>query len=195
MLYVALGAFGLLLACLLEHPRLSNIPLIKPLTGLAVFVLMSYSLIMVAMWPDRFQIPPPISWIAWFFFAAFSLLFIYSVFMEVRLNQLRTDMAKGPELVRTGTYALTRHPGVIWATLALVSLILATRSQLLLIAAPIWLLVDIIWVLIEDRFYFPQMFLNYNKYKQEVPMLIPTPSSIRNCIRTIRLQARREATE
>ena len=195
MTYIALGAFGLLLACLLEHPRLANMPFLKPPAGLAVLGLMSYSVTMVAMWPDRFQIPPPISWVAWFFFMAFSLLFIYSVFIEVRFNQSRTDMAEGSELVRTGTYALTRHPGVIWITLALVSLVLATRSWLLLIATPIWLLMDLIWVWIEDRFYFPQMFPDYNEYKKEVPMLIPTSASIRNCIRTIRLQARREVTE
>jgi protein-S-isoprenylcysteine O-methyltransferase Ste14 len=92
----------------------------------------------------------------------------------------------GDKLVKTGTYALVRHPGVLWFGLFLLALVGVSRSKLLLIAAPLWFLLDVLWVWIQERFYFNQMFPGYEQYKRETPMLIPTRESIVRCVKTLR---------
>ena len=80
---------------------------------------------------------------------------------------------------------MSRHPGVLWAALALLFLVLATGSKILLIATPLWILMDLAWAYIEDRFYFPKTLAGYGDYKNEVPMFIPTASSLRKAARSI----------
>jgi len=80
-------------------------------------------------------------------------------------------------LIKTGTYALVRHPGVIWYVLFLIALLLISRSRLLLIALPIWVFMDVLYVFIQEKFYFPHMFPGYGEYKKETPMLIPNRKS------------------
>jgi hypothetical protein len=57
---------------------------------------------------------------------------------------------------------------------------LVPRSRLLLLAAPLWIFLDGLYVWIQERFFFGQMFAGY-QYKKETPMLIPTPASIVRC--------------
>jgi len=92
----------------------------------------------------------------------------------------------GDRLIRTGTYALVRHPGVLWYALLLVSLIFVSKSKLLLVASPIWLAMDIVHVIIQEKFFFGKMFEDYEHYRRETPMLIPSRRSISACLRTIR---------
>lgn len=94
-------------------------------------------------------------------------------------------------MIKTGTYALVRHPGVIWYTLFLIALLLISSSQLLLIALPIWVFMDVLYVIIQDKFYFPHMFPGYEEYKKETPMLIPTRKSLASFWRTSGKEARK----
>jgi protein-S-isoprenylcysteine O-methyltransferase Ste14 len=112
-------------------------------------------------------------------------LLIYSLFIEIPFKQTYTMSGVGDRLVKTGTYALTRHPGVLWLGLFLLALLAVSRSRLLLIAAPLWFALDLLLVWVQDRFYFPRMFPGYSQYRRETPMLIPTRSSIVRCIKTL----------
>jgi hypothetical protein len=80
---------------------------------------------------------------------------------------------------------LTRHPGILWYALGLISLILISQRQLILLAAPIWLLMDVLYVWLQDRFFFPRMFPDYPRYQRETPMLIPNRTSIARCLTTL----------
>jgi protein-S-isoprenylcysteine O-methyltransferase Ste14 len=64
-------------------------------------------------------------------------LLVYSLFFEIPFQQTYVDARVGDELVKTGTYALVRHPGALWFALLPVSLSLVSRARLLLIAAPV----------------------------------------------------------
>jgi protein-S-isoprenylcysteine O-methyltransferase Ste14 len=57
---------------------------------------------------------------------------------------------------------------------------------LLLYAAPIWVFICLLHVVIQDRLLFPRMFAQYPDYKRETPMLIPNKSSIAACLRTLK---------
>ena len=183
--YIALGAAGFLIAFFSDHPRIERLLWPKPLILLAAFGAISYAVVMVALHPQRYTLHPALSAAGWVLTALFLLLFIYSVFVEVPLRQAYLGATTGVPLVNTGTYAITRHPGVLWGTLMLVCLFVATGSRLLLIASPIWILMDLAWVYLEDRFYFPKTIPGYEHYKREVPMLVPTLASLRKGLKTL----------
>ena len=105
--------------------------------------------------------------VSWVFTILFNLVHIYSIFIEIPFQQTYVEGGVGDELVTTGTYALTRHPGVLWMTLAMIFLVLATRSRLLAIAFPIWSLMNLGWVGLQDAFYFEKVFPGYAQYKRK----------------------------
>jgi protein-S-isoprenylcysteine O-methyltransferase Ste14 len=92
----------------------------------------------------------------------------------------------GDKLIKTRVYALVRHPGVIWFILLMLSLIPVSRSRLLLIATPAFISLDILLVIIQDKFVFGRMFDGYESYRQRTPMLLPNRRSISAFLRSWR---------
>lgn len=185
MIYVALGVGGFLIAMFFDHPRIERIRWAKLTIGVVAFGLLGYALVMAAAHPDRFDFVRAVSYVGWVLAVIFFLLFLYSVFIEIPFSKAYLGKGRESSVVKTGTYALTRHPGVIWYALMLVFLTLATGSKILAYASPIWILMDVVWVYLEDRFYFVKTILGYDQYKKEVPMLIPTAQSLRRCLQTL----------
>ena len=105
--------------------------------------------------------------------AGFLLLLIYSTFVEVTINN------GDSQLIKTGTYSLTRHPGVIWFLLYYVFGSVFFGSIEILIAGLVWSFVNVIYVIIQDKYIFPKLFSEYEKYRKETPMLFPTIKSIK----------------
>lgn len=193
--YVALGVVGFLIALLFDHPRIERTRWAKLSIGVVAFSALGYAVGAAAAHPSRFTIPSAVAAVGWAFAGIFLILFVYSVFIEIPFRQAYLGAQNGTRLVDTGTYAMSRHPGVLWAALALVFLVVATGSKVLLIATPLWILMDLAWAYIEDRFYFPTTFPGYGDYQNEVPMFIPTASSLRNAAKTIRSPGRRMKPE
>ena len=184
--YITIGALGFLVAYLFDLASLKRIPGAKQCVGVVAGALIGYALLMVCLESERLELPPGLTWLGWALLPLSSLLLIYSLFLNIPLG--KTYIAPGVEgkLVRTGSYALVRHPAVLWYALFLISLILISRSKLLLIASPIWFALDVIWVILQEKFFFTKMFKDYDDYQRETPMLIPTRRSIRACLKTLR---------
>jgi hypothetical protein len=68
----------------------------------------------------------------------------------------------------------------------MLSLIPISRSSLLLIAAPIFIGLDIALVVIQDKVIFGRMFAGYRNYRQETPMLLPNKRSFSAFLRYLR---------
>ena len=122
--------------------------------------------------------------------ALFLFLLVSSLFLEIQL-------AEGPDgerpLYTRGTYALVRHPGVLWLALFQVFLALAIRSESLLVASPFWTASNVALVAAEDRIFFPRLFGDaYLQYRRSVPFLIPNIFSIKNCIKTYSIKKGKE---
>jgi hypothetical protein len=47
---------------------------------------------------------------------------------------------------------------------------------------------DILYVVIQERYFLPQMFPDYPEYKRQTPMLIPNRRSIAACLKTLKLK-------
>ena len=122
MVYVALGILGFLIALFFDHPRIERVRWAKLSIGVVAFSTLGYAVVAAALHPSRFTFPSAVAAIGWVLTAVFFLLFVYSVFIEVPFRQAYLGTQHGAPLVDTGTYAMTRHPGVLWAALALISL-------------------------------------------------------------------------
>ena len=184
--YIAIGILGFLVAYLFDVISLKNIPGAKQCVSLIAFGLIGYSMLMVCLKSERLELPPGLTWLGWILLSLSALLLIYSLFINLPFSKTYVAPDVGDKLIRTGTYALVRHPGVLWYALLLISLILISKSKLLLIASPIWLLMDILYVTIQEKFFFPKMFKDYEDYRRETPMLIPNRRSLITCLRTLR---------
>jgi len=186
MAYIGLGALAFLIAILFDLAALHRIPCLKQGSGAVVVLLFTYALIAAALHPDKLPLPGWLSTAGWLLAALFGSLLVYSLFLEIPFRQTYAADGAGDVLVKTGTYALVRHPGVLWLTGLLVALVLASRSCLLLLAVPVWVLLDVLYVWVQERFFFGRQFPGYDQYRRETPMLIPTAASIAHCRSTVR---------
>ena len=116
----------------------------------------------------------------------FAMLLVWSLFLELPFTATYVRLDCGERrLVTWGTYALCRHPGVLWLSLALIFLFMATGARWLLLAAPIWVGCAVIHVFSQEKFFFTKMFTDYREYQRRVPFLLPTGESVRVCCKTL----------
>lgn len=112
-------------------------------------------------------------------------LLIYTLFFcfdaqetYIHVNQKRMAYTKG-------MYALCRHPGVIWFVLGFFCLYAMMPTTHVLLYVSLMSIYNIIYIIIQDIYIFPETFYNYQEYKQQTPFLIPNIKSIKQCIQTL----------
>lgn len=116
----------------------------------------------------------------------FLLLLMYSLFFVFSFDAAYVAQLTGRSVYDRGVYALCRHPGVLWFAGFYFSLWLALGSARLFSMACVFTLLNICYIILQDCYTFPRVFSDYDAYKQRVPFLIPSVSSIRNCLSTVR---------
>jgi protein-S-isoprenylcysteine O-methyltransferase Ste14 len=178
MIYIAIGSLGFLVIHLFDIFCLKRIPVAKPATWLVGGGLLIYSLIMISLAPNKLPLPAWSTGIGWGLLLIATSLLAYSLFINLPFRKTYVATGVGDKLVVTGLYSLVRHPGVHWFIITMLALVLVTRSQLMLIAAPVFILLDIILVVIQDKFFFRRIFRDYDRYRRETPMLLPNRKSI-----------------
>jgi protein-S-isoprenylcysteine O-methyltransferase Ste14 len=189
MVYIAIGCLGFLVIHLFDIVSIKKVPIAKPCTWVLGSGLMGYAIVASYLWSDRLPLPAWSTWLGWVLLAISLSLLIYSLFINLPFRKTYVATGVGDKLIKTGLYALVRHPGVIWFVPFMVSLTLVSRSTLILIAAPIYIALDIVLVVVQDKVFFGRMFQGYDRYRRETPMLIPNRRSINAFINSIR-QAR-----
>ncbi len=186
MNYIALGSLGFLAIHVFDIVSIKRIPAAKPVTWIVGSGLLAYSVIMVCFTPDKLPLPIWSTWLGWALLSISFFLLIYSLFINLPFRKTYVATGVGDKLITTRLYALVRHPGVAWLILVMLSLILVSRSSLMLIASPIWILLDILLVAIQDKFFFGRMFEGYDTYRREAPMLVPNRRSISAFINSLK---------
>ena len=118
----------------------------------------------------------------------FLLLLVQSLLVEVR-SPVGSGSAGRRALVTTGTYALVRHPGVLWYVFFHLLAGVAVGSVPFLLAAPLWAGVNAAVAAVQDRFIFPGVFgaQSYDEYRRAVPFVVPSRASLRRCLATLGL--------
>ncbi len=189
MIYIVIGIFGFLILHLFDIVSLKRIPGAKPGIWILGSGLLAYSVIMMSLTPDKLPLPMWFTWLGWGLLSISLFLLTYSLFINLPFRKTYIATSVGDKLVTTGLYALVRYPWIHSFALILLSLILISRSSLLLIASPILILLNILLAVIQDKFFFDRMFAGYDQYRKETPMLLPNRKSISTCIRTIKTKA------
>lgn len=121
-----------------------------------------------------------------FFSLVFLFLLFHTLFLALPFRRTYIQQPRKGALVDRGVYALCRHPGVLWLFFLYLSLGFAFGRLLLFLAAVVYTLLNIGYILLQESLWFPERFKGYAEYKKRTPFLIPNPTSIRACIRTIR---------
>jgi protein-S-isoprenylcysteine O-methyltransferase Ste14 len=186
MIYIIVGVLGFLLIHVSDIVALKKVPAAKPCAWIVGSGLLVYTLIMLWLKAAPLPLPAWSTWLGWGLLLISLILLIYSLFINLPFRKTYIAAGVGEKLVRTGLYALVRHPGVHWFILTLLSLVLVSKSSLLLIAAPIFILLDILLVIVQDKFIFGRMFDDYDRYQEETPMLLPNRRSINAFISCLR---------
>jgi protein-S-isoprenylcysteine O-methyltransferase Ste14 len=140
---------------------------------------------MMAFASDKVVFPVWVEWLGWILFPPAVLLKIYSLLIGLPFHQTYVSKGVKDTLVTTGIYALVRYPWVFS-----LSLILISGSRLLMIATPILIGLNLLLVVLQDRFFYDRMFTGYAAYRKQTPMLIPNKQSFKAFKRSIRLEVK-----
>jgi len=186
MIYVVLGSLGFLIIHTFDIVSLKRIPGAKPVIWALGSSLLAYSVIMACLAPDKLPLPVWSTWLGWALLSISLFLLVYSLFINLPFRKTYIATGVGDRLITSGLYALIRHPWMYWLILLMLSLILVSKSRLMLIASPIWILLDILLVVVQDKFFFGRMFEGYDAYRQETPMLVPNRKSVNAFIKGLR---------
>jgi protein-S-isoprenylcysteine O-methyltransferase Ste14 len=189
---IALGAAAFLLIFWVDAVSLQKMSFVKPILWLVGIAVSITGLIITVREPPRVQLPIPVVAFGWALLAVCTALFVYSLFVEIPFASAYVQKGMPSRLVTEGTYALCRHPGVLWLAGLLAGVFLASGSLWMLAALPLWVGLDVLYVVLQEKLYFVRIFgAEYRDYQREVPMLVPTSRSIRECARTIFVRKRK----
>ena len=183
---IALGAASFFVVFWVDVTAVQRIRFLKPLLWIVGIMLFIAGAVTCMRDPARLALPVPVRVAGGLLAALSSALLVYSLFMEIPFVSAYVGPGGPDSLVTTGTYALCRHPGVLWLSGLLIGLFFLGGCTLLLLAIPVWVGLDVAYVLAQDRVFFPRMFgRQYQSYRASVPLLIPTGKSLRACASTI----------
>jgi protein-S-isoprenylcysteine O-methyltransferase Ste14 len=181
-----LGAASFLLVFWVDVVSLRGLRVLKPVLWAASIALFVSGLVLAVLEPGRFGLPASISVVGWALAALSAVLLVYSLFLEIPFASAYIRKGKPSRLVTSGTYALCRHPGVLWLALFLAGAFLASGSLWVLAALPVWVGLDVLYVFLQEKLFFIPLFgADYREYRGRVPMLVPTSRSARECARTL----------
>jgi protein-S-isoprenylcysteine O-methyltransferase Ste14 len=178
MSFIVLGIIGFIIIHLFDVAALKGIRRIKPLIWTAGCVLLVFAAIMVCINPAKFPYPVWVQVSGWIMLPGAMMLLLYSLFGNLPFRKTYLESGVGSELIKSGLYAIVRHPGIYGFGLLMLSLVLLSASKLMLVAGLVWLGIDIILIVLQDLIFFGRMFPGYTTYRHETPMLIPTWQSL-----------------
>jgi protein-S-isoprenylcysteine O-methyltransferase Ste14 len=189
MIYIVLGGLGFLIIHLLDIDSIKKIRGLKPLTTIIGNGLIVFPIVMLCLSADKLALPAWTTVLGWILLPVSLFMLIYSLYINLPMGKTYFATGVGEKLVTRGLYALVRHPWLHWLVLMLLALIMVSRSSPMLIAAPIWVALDIGLVIIQDRFFFGKMFAGYDKYRRQTPMFIPNRRSLNAFINSLKQNA------
>jgi protein-S-isoprenylcysteine O-methyltransferase Ste14 len=191
---VLLGTFSFAWLLLMDWAAVRDLHKIRPLFFSAAGVTFIFGWVGVMQLPAQVGLPNGVTILGWIALVVFALLLIYSLFIEIPLRSTYIDGGADARLVTTGTYALSRHPGVLWFAGLVMSMLLINPSKTTLLAGVAWLSADILLVLVEDIYFFPRMFPTYSTYQSSTPFLLPNRRSLRRCLDSLPMSGKTNLT-
>jgi len=147
--------------------------------------LICFSIFISCFTSEYFHLPFFAHIVGWILAPVFFLLLMYSLFFEIPFKKTYMEAGTDGVLVTTGTYALVRHPGVLWLSFFIAGMLLITGSRKLFFIFPVLVSMDVVYVVIQEKYYFTKIFGDsYREYQKIVPMLFPSVCSMKRCVST-----------
>ena len=118
-------------------------------------------------------------------------LLIHTLFFALPAGGSSAATAQKDELrplVNTGVFALCRHPGVLFLGGFYACLWGALGGWALGAAFLLFTLLDAAYAAWQGEAVFPRSIRGYAAYRAATPRFIPTPASLRRCLRTLKLK-------
>jgi protein-S-isoprenylcysteine O-methyltransferase Ste14 len=175
---ILIGIAGALIIHIVDIVSLKKIPMLKPLIWIIGISMGLYSIIKLCLSSGKLSLPIWTTVCGWVLLVVSVSIFLSALFINLPFRKTYIETGVGDKLIKTGLYSLARHPGAIWFILFMVSLVLVSQSKLMLIAAPIFMVMNTLLVIIQDKVFFTKMFEGYDQYQKETPMLLPNRRSI-----------------
>lgn len=120
--------------------------------------------------------------IGWLVIAAgFLGVLIYTLFFALPFKdtyQTEKNKQEKSKVCSQGMYALCRHPGVLWFFFFYLCFGIGLGSGGFLKMGMMFSLCNLGYVIFQDLYTFPKILKDYDRYKREVPFLIPDRRSI-----------------
>lgn len=110
------------------------------------------------------------------------LLLIYTLFFAIPFYNAYVVGAK-QKLCTVGVYSLCRHPGVLFFGFFYLFLSIGLGKPFVLLAGAIFTFVNVMYVYLQDKYFFPKTFHDYYSYKENTNFLLPSKQSFKKCIR------------
>ena len=172
------GIAGFIIFHLVDIAAIKRVPLLKPLTWVLGCGLVAYAVAAATLTGDKLALPLWLVITGWAVLALSLAQLVYSLFINLPFRKTYVERGVGEELITTGLYAVVRHPGVYGLGTLMLAAAVVSGSRLLFAATPVWMAVDVIVVVIQDRVFFDRMYPGYPAYRKTTPMLIPTWHSL-----------------
>lgn len=172
MLFIGLGIIGFAFMFISDICNRYKRYHIKVLIGLLGIFSIAYSTFQIISIDYVLSVSIWIRIISVLFTVVFSILLVYSIFIEVSITN------KDHGLITSGTYALSRHPGVLWLFMVYLFASFVFGNYGLLLAGIVWTLVNILYVYLQEKYIFIYLFENYDGYQDTTPMLLPGKKQI-----------------
>lgn len=187
MVYLLLGSSSFLFFILYDLNNLYHFNKLLKFFFLVGCLVLSFSTLQLAiLGSPSFQFTLlPKTLIAAGALVSIGLLF-YTLFFALGWKETYVKDKDEPKLVYTGIYALCRHPGVLWFGAFYGLVWLFTGQQGLFYGFLLFTTLNVVYVMIQDHYLFPKLFSEYIGYKSKTPFLLPTPTSVRECLNTIK---------
>lgn len=110
-------------------------------------------------------------------------LTIYTLFFALDFDS--TYVSEQFKVYDKGVYALCRHPGYIFLSLFYIGLWLAFKTSLLFEMMLVINILNFVYIVIQDKYIFVKVFVDYDSYKENVPFLMINKKSITKCFSDI----------
>lgn len=182
MEYIFIGLFGFIAMFLFDMFSMKSYITLKYLFGFSGIAIITVCTTLIILTEGDYSFSNSVKVGNFLFLVINSLLLVYSVFLEVGLKTTYSTDAT-PKLVTNGTYALTRHPGVLWLFLIFVNLFFVFGNSLILYTGITWSIMNIVYVIFQEKYIFKNIFQDYHLYQINTPMIIPNVKSIRTTIK------------
>ncbi len=105
-----------------------------------------------------------------------------SLFISLPAYRTYFGRQESVQLVNSGMYTLSRHPGALWFAAFSIFLALGLANLELLASATLASLLNILYVWYQDCKIFPVTITGYDQYKITTPFLLPTAHSLSRAI-------------